>query len=118
MTADRGLCLPIDHCMQAQARRVGGAPSTMKQLCIASNSTCGSHSSTMPWSLAKRLTMRPVGLVWKNRSGACSTLRVWHIQVRHGQRCCADKHVMVLRELAKGNLLFPLELAVNRVSML
>lgn len=37
--------------------------------------TCGSCSSTEPWSLEKQLRIRPVGVVWKKESRARSTER-------------------------------------------
>ena len=45
-------------------------------LWMASKRTCGKKSSTTPWSLEKRLRMRPVGLVWKKASGA---RRMWRV---------------------------------------
>ena len=52
----------------------GGLPKTMKMLWMASKRTCGRKSSTTPWSLEKRLRMRPVGFVWKKLRGA---RRMW-----------------------------------------
>lgn len=55
--------------------------------------TCGSCSSTLPWSLEKRFRMRPVGEVWKKDSGARSTWRAWE----GGAGGSSDEHVRWLR---------------------